>query len=84
MGRERRKGRKEKDEVEEEGRPYMSGASWCKVQMEMHTQSEKGRDWRFALRYKKRAWCTELWAKEMDLGLHAAPSVERAQGGLSS
>lgn len=32
----------------------------CKMQMEMHTEFGKGRDWDFALRYKKRAWCTQL------------------------
>lgn len=35
-------------------------ADTSKVQMEMHTESGKGRDWVFALRYKKKTWCTEL------------------------
>lgn len=32
----------------------------CKVQMEMCTVTGKGTDGDLALRYKKRAWCTEL------------------------
>lgn len=85
MGREGREGRKEKDKVEEEGRTYMYGPGGRHMQSANgNAESGKGRDWVFALRYKKRAWCTELSAKEMDLGLHAAPSVERGQGGLSS